>query len=90
MTQHVDGRVHPHNVDNRARIYEDAQGRLWVTHEELLLCDYRNICDFDVVYLNGRFYELQAHSRKGECWWIEEVPADSEVEARSFSTVTEG
>lgn len=67
--------MHPaHSVDNRVRIYEDAQGKLWVTHEELLLCGYRNIEDFDIIFANDKFYELQAYIRPAKSWWIEEVP----------------
>lgn len=75
--------MHPaHSVDNRVRVYEDATGKLWVTHEELLLCGYRNIEDFDVIYANGKFYELQAYIRTAKSWWIEEVPvAEEETEA---------
>lgn len=85
MTENANESVYPHNVDNHARIYEDAQGHLWVTHEELLLCGYVNISDFDVVYLNGKFYELQAHSRKGEAWWIEQIETPELPESESAS-----
>ena len=85
MTTHIDGRTYPHDVDNKARIYEDASGHLWVTHEELLLCGYRNICDFDVVFLNGKFYELQAHSRKGEAWWVEQIETPEVPESEPVS-----
>lgn len=79
MVTHVDGRTIPHDPDNTARIYEDKGGRLWVTHEELLECGYRELSDFDIVYLNGTFYELQAHIRESDSWWIEEVPIDDEL-----------
>lgn len=78
MIAHLDGRTIPHDPDNKARIYEDKDGRLWVTHEELLQCGYRLIEDFDIVYLNGVFYELQAHIRKSDSWWIEEVPLNDD------------
>lgn len=77
---HIDGRTYPHDVDNHAVIYEDEGGRLWVTHEDLLQCGYRAISDFDVVYLNGKFYELQAHINRANSWWVEEVSEVSEDE----------
>ncbi len=70
MDQSTEGIIH--NADNYARVYEKS-GVLWVTHEELLACGYRNIEDFDVVFLNGEFYELQGHSDKAGAWWIEPV-----------------
>lgn len=79
MAWHVDGRTYPHDVDNQAAVYEDEQGRLWVTHEELLACGYRGIEDFDVVYINGKFYELQAYMRIPAAWWIEEVELEEET-----------
>jgi hypothetical protein len=80
MVEHVSGRTIPHNADNTARIYEDKHGRLWVTHTELLECEYVNLEDFDVVYLNGRFYELQAHIRESDSWWVEEIETEEESE----------
>ncbi len=79
MVVHVDGRLLPHDADNTARIYEDKRGLKYVTHEELLECGYREISDFDIVYLNGKFYELQGHVPKADSWWIEEVPIDDEL-----------
>jgi hypothetical protein len=80
MTEHVEGRVIPHDPNNRAKIYQDKRGLLWVTHQELLECGYINLCDFDVVYLNGKFYELQGHSDKANAWWIEEIELPEETE----------
>jgi len=88
MTEHEDGRQYPHDADNHVRIYEDEPGRMWVTHEELLLCGYINISDFDVVYLNGKFYELQAHANKPDSWWIEEIPIGEEAETQAYSPET--
>lgn len=76
--EHRDGRRYPHDADNSAEIYEDKHGHLWVTHQELLDCGYINLADFDVVYLNGKFYELQAYMRKPNAWWIEEVQETAE------------
>jgi len=77
--EHVDGRRYPHDANNTAEIYEDKQGNLWVTHQELLECGYINLEDFDVVYLNGEFYELQAHLKKPNAWWIEELDVEKEA-----------
>ena len=64
--------IYPHRHDNSARIYR-KDGQLWVTHTELLQSGYRNIEDFDIVYLNDKFYELQGFVEKPDAWWIEEV-----------------
>lgn len=80
MAEHIDGRRYPHDADNEARLYEDRNGRLWVTHEELLKCGYINLSDFDVVYLNGRFYELQAYVRRAGGWWVEEIDPEAASE----------
>lgn len=79
MVAHADGRLLPHDADNQARIYEDENGHEFVTHEELLECGYILLDDFDIVYLNGKFYELQAYVPKAKAWWIEEVPIDDEL-----------
>lgn len=68
-----------HNPEARARIYEDANGRLWVTHDELLLAGYGWLEDFSIVFINGKFYELQAYIRSARAWWIEEVKLDDEA-----------
>lgn len=71
--------TYPHQYDNAARIYRDLQDRLWVTHTDLLENGYQAIEDFDIVYLNGNFYELQAYMEKPDAWWIEEVPTGEEI-----------
>lgn len=78
MIAHADGRAYPHDADNVAPIYEDENSRLWVTHEDLLACGYVLIEDFDPVYLNGKWYELQAHMRKPNAWWVEEIDLSEE------------
>lgn len=79
MVAHTDGRTFPHDVENKANVYEDKRGNLYVTHTELLECGYIDLNDFDVVYLNGKFYELQGHIAKPDAWWIEEVPIGEET-----------
>lgn len=89
MAEHRDGRSYPHDADNEARVYEDKHGQLWVTHEELLNCGYINLADFDVVYLNGRFYELQAYVNRPKAWWIEEIdPEKAEVPEQAPEVTT--
>lgn len=88
MAFHEDGRTYIHDADNHAKLYEDAGGRMWVTHEDLLVCGYRALADFDVVFLNGKFYELQAHMHKPNAWWIEEVSIE-EAEAQNFDQASE-
>jgi hypothetical protein len=90
MVWHVSGKYRPHTADNTARIYE-KKGYLYVAHEELLSCGYRGLEDFDVVYLNGRFYELIGYIRRAKAWWIEEVKIpEAEEEAEPSSETTEG
>jgi hypothetical protein len=52
---------------------------LWVPHQQLLFGGYRHLEDFNIVLLNGVYYELQAHVGKlkpefpGGIWWVETV-----------------
>lgn len=64
--------IYPHRHDAKARIYE-KDGILWVTHADLLGAEYEAIEDFMIVYLNGKFYELQGYANEPDAWWIEEV-----------------
>lgn len=75
--------IYPHRHDAKARVYTDAQGIKWVTHAELLENEYESLEDFTIVYLNGKFYELQGFSNAAEAWWIEEVetPEDEAPDA---------
>lgn len=84
--------VYPHRHDNAAPVYEDKDGKYWVSHADLLANDYANIEDFDIVYLNGKFWELQGYAEKPNAWWVEPVvgevpdapPQDTqETEAKS-------
>lgn len=58
-------------------------GMTWASHEALVACGYRNLCDFDVVLIQGKHYELQGCTKRssvsglqGNAWWIEEVPVE--------------
>lgn len=52
----------------------------FVSHEDLLEAGHKNLCDFDVVPINGLFYELQAYLDAPDVWWIEEIDPTKEVE----------
>lgn len=67
---------YPHRHNNAAPIYE-LDGKLWVTHADLLDNEYESLEDFSIVYLNGKFYELQGYVNKPDAWWIEEVETDN-------------
>lgn len=69
--------TYPHKHDSQARIYTDEKGRLWVTHHELLDAGYSNLESFSIVYLNGKFYELQGHANSANAWWVEEADGTS-------------
>lgn len=74
--------IYPHRHDAKARVYTDKNGLLWVTHADLLANEYESLEDFSIVYLNGKFYELQGFAEEPQAWWIEEVPmgeADGET-----------
>ena len=53
----------------------------WIAHEELIKAGYLYLEDFQVVMVQGKFYELQAHigratlthGIRGGVWWIEEI-----------------
>jgi hypothetical protein len=74
--------VYPHKHDNAAPIYKDKDGRMWVSHADILANEYEYMEDFSIVYLNGRFYELQAYVQKANAWWIEPVSAEDHNEVK--------
>lgn len=65
--------ITPHKHDAVAKIY-DSEGRLWVTNTDLLDAGYAPE-DFLIVYLNGRFFELQGYAETPDAWWMEHVRA---------------
>lgn len=71
-------RPYPHRYNAVARIYEAADGRLWVTHEELLEAGYQSIEADTVLWLNNTFYEVQGYSSTGGSWWIEAIDPEAE------------
>lgn len=68
--------LYPHRYDNQARIYRDSEGRLWVTHAELLENGYRFIDDTTILYLNEEFYETLAFIEKAGAWYIRHIQVD--------------
>lgn len=69
--------IYPHKHDNQAEIYADSDDRHWVSHAELLENEYESLEDFSIVYLNGKFWELQGYVEKANAWWIEEVDGEA-------------
>ena len=71
-------------VNKKPHEYAD---QLWVSHEDLIKAGYLYLEDFQIVMLQGRFYELGAHvgraslthGIRGGVWWIEEVRPDAFV-----------
>jgi hypothetical protein len=72
--------IYPHKHDNAAPVYH-KDGKYWVSHADLLANEYECLEDFSIVYLNGRFYELQAHVPKANAWWIEPIEIGGDVDA---------
>lgn len=66
---------------SRADVVEHA-GKLWIPHQHLLRDGYSLIEPFQVVKVNGVFYELQGHVGKsarnlpGGAWWVEKIDPD--------------
>ena len=73
--------VYPHKHDNAAPVYKDKHGKLWVSHADLLANEYEYMEDFSIVYLNGKFYELQGYVQKANAWWIEPVDSEGVMDA---------
>jgi hypothetical protein len=69
--------IYPHKHDNAAPIYEDKDGKYWVSHADLLANEYEFLEDFSIVYMNGKFWELQAYVEKPNAWWIEQVTGEA-------------
>ena len=68
--------LYPHTHDAKAQVYVDKEGRYWVSHQELLEY-YQGIEDFAIVYLNGKFYELQGYAKVPDAWWMEAVDGET-------------
>lgn len=55
-----------------------SDGLMWIPHKILIEeGGYINLEPGSIVFVNQRFYELQARSkRKGDMWWVEELVID--------------
>lgn len=55
-----------------------SDGMMWIPHKILIEeGGYINLEVGSIVFVNNRFYELQARSkRKGDMWWVEELVID--------------
>lgn len=62
------------------RLDEPYPPWLFVSHDDLLALGYQNLCDFDIVTLNGTKYELQGYLEASNCWWIEELAEVEQVD----------
>lgn len=73
-------------IPNSHATIVEYKGLKWVAHELLTDSGYESLCDFDVVQIAGKFYELQGRIGKelpglpGGAWWIEELDPDELVE----------
>lgn len=88
--------IYPHKHDNAAPVYRDKDGTYWVSHADLLALEYEFLEDFSIVYMNGKFWELQGYAEKPNAWWIErvegrldDIPETKETEAESTSATGE-
>lgn len=71
--------AYPHKHDNAAPIYK-KKGLHYVTHADLIDNGYEYLEDFSIIYINGEFWELQAHVPKVNAWWIERVPTEGVID----------
>lgn len=51
----------------------------FVANEDLLTIGYVDLEDFDIVRLNGTYYELQAYLKGADCWWVESINVGDEI-----------
>jgi hypothetical protein len=67
----------PHKADVSIPLHVHS-GLMWLPHEALTNeGGYINLEPGSVVFVNNRFYELQARSkRQGDMWWVEEIVTD--------------
>lgn len=70
--------MYPHKHDNAAPVYL-KDGKHYVSHADLLAMEYGFLEDFSIVYVNGKFWELQGYIEKPNAWWIEPVETEGVV-----------
>lgn len=75
--------VHPKNAEVQVHVMEgdDLPSWLFIAHADLIKVGYQNLEDFDVVRVNGDYYELQGYLEGTGVWWVEEIPLDGAEEA---------
>lgn len=61
-----------------------AYDKLWFRHSDLIEAGYVNLEAGSVVWVNGRFFELQGPntlSRRGDySWWVEEIGGEGSAD----------
>lgn len=67
----------PHKADVSIPLHL-FENLMWLPHKELVEeGGYINLEVGSIVFVNNRFYELQARSKRaGDMWWVEEVVVD--------------
>lgn len=66
----------PHKADVSIPLHL-YEGLMWLPHVALIEAGYINLEVGSIVFVNNRFYELQARSkRRGDMWWVEEIVTD--------------
>lgn len=64
----------------------------FIPHQELIDMGYMSLEDFDIVRVNGRFFELQGFNEPVEAWWVEEIqlPEEESDTGQSLEAMGEG
>jgi len=70
---------YPHPPDAQVPVSMEYN-RLWLNHDDLIEVGYRNLEAGSIVFVGGRFYELQGPSQISRTssyrWWVEEVQTE--------------
>jgi hypothetical protein len=64
---------HPHDALCRVSF---RSTRLWIAHADLLAVGYYALEDGSIVFVNGRFYELEGFDRLNKEWWVDEIETE--------------
>ena len=62
----------------------------FIPHQELLDMGYVNLEDFDIVRVNGRYFELQGYNGPVEAWWVEEIQLPEDDARQGMEAMGEG
>lgn len=71
--------AHPKNAEVEVHVMEgkidgkDLPPWLFITHADLTRVGYKYLEDFDVVRVNGDYYELQGYLENVGTWWVEPI-----------------